>query len=42
MQLFTTYLFNIFNDIRRIGFTTWSGNYGMIKLGEKLGLNTTS
>ena len=25
--------------IVRIGLSTWSGNYGMIKLSEKLGLN---
>lgn len=37
IQLFTTYLFDMFPNIRRIGFTTWSGNYGMMKLGEKLG-----
>lgn len=38
LKLFITYLFKLYKDIRRVGFTTWSGNYGMIKLGEKLGL----
>lgn len=30
------YLFSEFPQLVRIGFTTWSGNIGMIKLGEKL------
>ena len=25
-------------EIARLGLTTWSGNYGMIKLSEKIGL----
>lgn len=37
LKLFITYLFDEFKDIRRTGFTTWSGNDGM-KLGDKLGL----
>jgi putative hydrolase of HD superfamily len=31
-------VFNIFPQIKRIGFTTWSGNQRMINLGEKLKL----
>ena len=30
--------FNKFPDIQHIGLTTWSGNPGMIRLAEKLGL----
>ena len=30
--------FNKFSDIQHIGLTTWSGNPGMIRLAEKLGL----
>ena len=26
-------------EIARLGLTTWSGNIGMMKLSEKLGLN---
>lgn len=35
LKLFVTYLFDKL-DIRRVGFTTWSGNHAMMKLGEKL------
>ena len=38
ITLWITYLFEITNHIHRIGFTTWSGNKGMIKVGEKIGL----
>lgn len=27
---------NYSGDIQRLGFTTWSGNVGMMKIGEKL------
>jgi len=33
-----TYIFDSKPEIVRIGLTTWSGNIGMIKLSEKLGL----
>lgn len=35
-KLWLTYLFKQFPDIQRLGFTTWSGNVGMMKIGEKL------
>lgn len=31
-------LFKAHPDIPHIGFTTWSGNFGMMKLGEKCGM----
>lgn len=39
MHLWMTKVFEMFPNIVRLGFTTWSGNIGMIKIGEKLGLN---
>jgi len=33
-----TYLFAQEPTIQRIGYTTWSGNHRMMKLGEKLGM----
>jgi RimJ/RimL family protein N-acetyltransferase len=30
-------MFETFPHIQRVGFTTWSGNPGMMKIGEKLG-----
>lgn len=38
LGMYISYLFNLYPKIRRIGFTTWSGNQGMIRLGEKLGM----
>lgn len=38
IELWITYLFTITPHIQRIGFTTWSGNKGMIKVGETLGM----
>ena len=38
MRLYLTYLFDLYPDICRIGVTTWSGNLGMMRLGEKLGM----
>ncbi|MGO2083990.1 GNAT family N-acetyltransferase [Vagococcus sp.] len=35
-KLWLTYLFKQFPYLHRIGFTTWSGNIGMMKIGEKL------
>ena len=38
MSLWMTKVFERFPEITRLGFTTWSGNLGMMKIGEKLGL----
>lgn len=38
MRLWMTKVFERFPEIVRLGFTTWSGNRGMMKIGEKLGL----
>lgn len=38
MESWITYLFNLDKEIQRIGYTTWSGNYRMMKVGEKLGM----
>lgn len=38
LPLWTSYLFQLYPHIQRIGFTTWSGNKGMMKVGEKCGL----
>ncbi|MGX7014146.1 GNAT family N-acetyltransferase [Vagococcus silagei] len=37
-KLWLNYLFNHFKYLPRIGFTTWSGNIGMMSVGEKLGM----
>jgi RimJ/RimL family protein N-acetyltransferase len=37
LTLWLTYLFSEY-DLPHIGFTTWSGNAGMMRLGEKLGM----
>ncbi len=37
-KLWIDELFNTKNEIVRLGITTWSGNHGMIKLAEKLGM----
>jgi len=39
MILWINEIFDLFPEIVRIGFTTWSGNLGMMKLGEKLKFN---
>lgn len=31
-------MFELYPDIQHLGFTTWSGNQGMVKLGEKAGM----
>lgn len=33
-----SYLFERFSEIQHVGFTTWSGNKRMMKIGEKLGM----
>lgn len=38
LPLWITYLFALYPHIQRIGFTTWSGNIGMMRVGEKCGL----
>lgn len=38
MKLYITKIFNLFPEIQRIGLTTWSGNYRMMKVSEKLGM----
>jgi len=38
MKLWINYLFDAHSEIVRLGFMTWSGNEGMIKLGQKLGM----
>ncbi len=37
-SMWIDFMFNERPEIVRIGFTTWSGNYGMVKVAEKLGL----
>ena len=37
LKLWITHLFNTL-PLVRVGFTTWSGNLRMIKVGEKLGM----
>ena len=38
MTLWMNYLFEGYHEIVRLGFMTWSGNKGMIRLGQKLGM----
>ena len=38
MRLWSTFLFEQEPLIQRIGYTTWSGNHRMMKVGEKLGM----
>ncbi|PDA41260.1 GNAT family N-acetyltransferase [Listeria monocytogenes] len=33
-----TYLFNLHPQVQRVGYRTWSGNHGMMKVGEACGL----
>ncbi|MBP1045723.1 GNAT family N-acetyltransferase [Enterococcus sp. BWM-S5] len=37
-SLWIPYLFTLYPDIQRVGFTTWSGNIGMMHIGEKIGM----
>lgn len=37
-RLFIGYLFDLHPELPHIGYTTWSGNLRMMKLGEKLGM----
>ncbi|WP_368250640.1 GNAT family N-acetyltransferase [Enterococcus sp. 2201sp1_2201st1_B8_2201SCRN_220225] len=37
-RLWLHYLFDQYSDLLHIGFTTWSDNERMMKLGEKLGM----
>lgn len=37
MSIWIEHLFNTLNIVR-VGYTTWSGNKGMIRIGEKLGM----
>lgn len=38
MTLWIDHVFNERPDLHRIGLTTWSGNHGMMKLSDKLGM----
>ena len=38
LTLWMSYLFMLYDYLPHISFTTWSGNKGMMKLGEKLGM----
>lgn len=38
LRLWIPYLFELHPEVQRVGYTTWSGNHGMMRLGEKLGL----
>lgn len=38
LKLWLTELFNRFDYLPHIGFTTWSGNPGMMRLGDKVGM----
>ena len=38
LKLWIDNLFKEYNEIIRLGITTWSGNYGMINLAQKLGM----
>src|SRR5690606_26614556 len=38
IKLWIEYLFESLPLIARVGYTTWSGNIRMIKVGEKLGM----
>ncbi len=38
MSLWIDYLFEAYPHFVRLGFMTWSGNIGMIKVGQKLGM----
>lgn len=38
LSLWVDYLFEHVTDLPHIGFTTWSGNQGMMRVGEKVGM----
>lgn len=38
IKLWIDYLFESIPTIERVGYTTWSGNFRMVKVGEKLGM----
>ncbi|MCA9766931.1 MAG: GNAT family N-acetyltransferase [Carnobacterium sp.] len=38
LELWIDYLFDYVTELPHIGFTTWSGNIGMMRVGEKLGM----
>lgn len=38
-KLWMNHIFNKYDHIQRLGFTTWSGNQRMINLGRKLGMS---
>lgn len=38
LSFWLKHLFETYPKIQHIGFTTWSGNQGMMRLGEKSGL----
>lgn len=38
LEAWLVYLFQLHPDLPHIGYTTWSGNHRMMKLGEKLGM----
>lgn len=38
IKLWVDYLFQAYESIPRLGFTTWSGNHRMIGVGRKLGM----
>ncbi|URZ88109.1 GNAT family N-acetyltransferase [Floricoccus penangensis] len=38
LTLWIEYLFDLYPELERLGFTTWSGNKGMIRLGQKLSM----
>lgn len=38
LMMWTKHLFDEYNSIVRLGLSTWSGNKGMIKLAEKIGM----
>lgn len=38
LKLWIPYLFDLHPHIHRVGYTTWSGNLGMMAAGEKIGM----
>lgn len=38
LKLWIAEMFDLYHDLPKIGLTTWSGNLGMMRLSEKLGL----
>ncbi|MGX6978740.1 GNAT family N-acetyltransferase [Vagococcus elongatus] len=37
-KIWMDYLFDTYPYIQRVGFTTWSGNHRILRMGEKLGM----